>query len=62
MKANWRTTTAGLITAAACFIVSSPELFTHWPWVAALAKFVATGGLATLGILAADSKPKQPGA
>ena len=52
---NWKTTAAGVIAAGAAFVVFSPELFTAWPWVVALAKFAAAGGLATLGIVGRDA-------
>ena len=53
---NWKTTAAGVIASASAFVVFSPELFTHWPLVVALAKFAAAGGLATLGIVGSDAK------
>jgi hypothetical protein len=52
---NWKTTACGLVAAAAGFVVFSPDLFRHWPWVLALAKYVMVGGLAGVGIVAKDS-------
>jgi predicted exporter len=52
---NWKTTAAGVITAAAGFIAFKPELFAKWPAVVALAQYVMIGGLATLGIVGRDA-------
>lgn len=32
----------------------SPEFFTHWPLLVAVAKYAALGGLVSLGISAKD--------
>lgn len=55
---HWRTTAAGIVTAAAGFVVFSPEMFAHWPLLVALAKYAAIGGFAAMGIAGADSKGK----
>jgi hypothetical protein len=52
---SWKTTTAGLITALAGFVLFSPATFQHWPWVADLAKYIMVGGFAALGLVSKDS-------
>ena len=56
---SWKTTTAGLITAAAAFVLFSPATFAHVPWLVDLARFTAVGGLASFGIAAGDHKNQQ---
>ena len=51
---NWRTTLAGIVTAGFGFVLFSPDLFAHWPWLIALAKYATVGGLATMGFSAKD--------
>jgi hypothetical protein len=52
---SWKTTALGLVSAAAAFVLFSPELFAQWQWVVALAKFIMVGGLAGLGLAARDT-------
>lgn len=55
--ANWKTSVSALVSVAAGFVAFSPDLFTHFPAVVEIAKYIALGGVASLGITAAD-KPK----
>lgn len=52
---NWRTSLMGLLTAGFGFVLFSPELFQHWPWLIALSKYATAGGLAGIGLFAKDS-------
>lgn len=52
---NWKTTVIGIITAAAGFILFSPEFFQQWPILISLAKYVTIGGFAAFGLAAKDS-------
>lgn len=52
---SWKTTISGAVTAITAFIVFSPQLFAHWPVAIEVAKFVAAGGLAAIGLSAKDS-------
>jgi hypothetical protein len=54
-RTSWHTTVAGIVTAAFGFVLFSPDLFEHWPWLIALAKYVTVGGLATMGIAGRDA-------
>ena len=51
---SWKTTTAGLVTAVAAFVLFSPETFAAFPWLISLAKFLVVGGAAGLGIAGKD--------
>lgn len=51
---NWKSTMFGLITAAAGFVVFSPDTFHNYPVVLSLAKYIMVGGLAGIGIVAKD--------
>lgn len=51
---NWKTTTLGIATAFFAFVLFSPEQFSQFPVVIALAKFAFVGGLAGIGIAAKD--------
>lgn len=51
---GWKTSLSGFVTASAGFVAFSPELFIHWPWIVALAKYTMVGGLAALGVAARD--------
>jgi hypothetical protein len=53
---SWKTSASAVVTAIAGFIAFSPELFSRWPIVLQISKYVALGGLASLGISAADKK------
>ena len=55
LTGSWKTTLFGLISAAAVFVVANPSMFARWPWLPTVAGFVATGGLAALGISGKDS-------
>ena len=57
---NWKTSTAGIIAAAAGFVAFKPELFAKWPAVVALAQYVVVGGLAALGIVGKDANQQRP--
>ena len=52
---SWKTTISGLVAAAAGFAVANPTMFIKWPWVAPVAGFVMTGGLAGIGIFSKDA-------
>lgn len=56
---DWKTTAAGIATAAFGFVAFSPETFQKWPWLVALAKYSTIGGLACMGILARDGTKKD---
>lgn len=56
MGKSWKTSIAGLATAAFGFVLFSPDLFAHLPWLVAIAKYATAGGLAGLGILAQDQR------
>ena len=47
---SWKTTVSGIVTAAAGFVLFSPDTFAAWPWLIELAKYIAIGGAACLGI------------
>ncbi len=51
---NWKTTLFALITAVFGFVMFSPELFEAMPWLIAIAKYIAAGGLIGLGLSAKD--------
>jgi hypothetical protein len=52
---NWKTSLAGILTAGFGFVLFSPDLFAHWPWLVAVAKYAMVGGLASMGFAAKDS-------
>lgn len=54
LTGSWKTTLCGLVSAAASFVALNPIMFQRWPWVPTVAGFVASGGLAVLGIAAKD--------
>lgn len=55
------TSILGIVTAFFAFVVFAPEHFKAVPWLVDLSKFAAVGGLAGLGIAAADRpKPEPP--
>lgn len=49
---NWKTSAVGLVTAFFAFVVFDPQWFP--PIIVSMAKFVAAGGLAALGIVSKD--------
>jgi hypothetical protein len=49
---NWKTTSAGLVSAFFGFVAFAPEHFSSW--LVHLAKYVMAGGLATLGFMSRD--------
>lgn len=51
---SWKTTASAVVTAAAGFVLASPELFTKYPWIVAVSKYVGIGGLVSLGVNAKD--------
>jgi hypothetical protein len=55
---SWKTSASAVLTVVAGFVAFSPELFSRWQILLEISKYIALGGLATLGISAAD-KPKQ---
>lgn len=59
---NWKTTLAGLVAASATFLASSGTDLHVAPAVVLIAKFIAGGGLAALGILAKDGAAPQSAA
>ena len=54
MLTNWKTSVSGIVTAAAGFVVATPELFTGHPWVVAIAKYLMAGGFMALGFSSKD--------
>jgi hypothetical protein len=56
---NWRSTAASLVAAGFGFIAFSPELFAHLPWLLAMSKYIALGGLVSLGISTKDQQAKR---
>lgn len=59
MIGSWRTTVIGAATAFFGFVLFSPESFTAFPWLIALAKYAFLGGLAGLGIAARDDSARK---
>jgi hypothetical protein len=55
---SWKTTVLGIASAFCAFVLFSPQYFP--PVVLDVAKFVLAGGLAGLGIAAADYHNGQP--
>ena len=51
---NWKTTVSGIITAAAGFVLFSPDLFVHYHWAVELAKYLTLGGGLSLAFFAKD--------
>jgi hypothetical protein len=51
MLASWQPTAAAIITAFFGFVLFSPDLFAGVPWLIAVAKYGAAGGLVTLGLV-----------
>lgn len=62
MRGSWKSTLAGSFTAFFMFVLFTPETFQQYPWLIALSKFAAIGGLAAMGIVGKDfdqtGKPK----
>ena len=58
---NWKTNLFGMITAVAGFVLFSPVLFSRWPWVGEVAKYVMAGGMAGIGFAAKDSTMHSTG-
>jgi hypothetical protein len=56
---DWKTTVAGIASAVFAFVVFAPEHFQQWPILIDLAKFAAAGGIAVLGITAAQTSKKE---
>jgi hypothetical protein len=54
LQGSWKTSLLGLISAAFGYIAFSPDDFANHLWLVHLARFVAVGGLAGLGIAAKD--------
>jgi len=52
---SWKTSLIGLLSAAAGFVAFSPALFSKWPWIVEVAKYIMVGGLAGLGFASKDS-------
>lgn len=55
---HWKTTLSAVVTAVAGFVCFSPDTFRQWPWLVEVCKYVAAGGLLSLGIVAADRAGK----
>ncbi len=53
---SWRTSLTALVTAAAGFVLFSPELFENHPALIQVSKYIMVGGLAGIGIFARDNK------
>lgn len=51
---NWKTSVTSVITASFGFVVFSPELFVHMPWLVAISKYAMVGGLAAMGVMSKD--------
>lgn len=52
MLYSWQPTIAAIISAFFGFVLFSPELFGDLPWLIAIAKYGAAGGLIALGLTA----------
>lgn len=61
LQNGWKTSLAGLISAAAGFVAFSPGLFQKWPWVMEVAKYIMVGGLSGIGLLARDAHSDPQG-
>ena len=53
---SWKTTVTAAITAVAGFVMFSPELFSDYPIVVQLAKYIGAGGMIAFGIVSRDNK------
>lgn len=53
------TTIAAVVSAVFGFVAMFPEHFQHYPLLIDIAKFAHVGGLAALGISAADTKKNK---
>jgi hypothetical protein len=57
---NWKTSVCGAVCLVSGFVAASPEFFTHWPLIVALAKYIAVGsGAAGLRLAHDVQKPKS---
>jgi hypothetical protein len=54
MRASWKTTLVGVVSAIFVLVVFNPQWFSAVPWLVPLAKIVVVGGLACLGIVSKD--------
>jgi hypothetical protein len=54
LQGSWKTSVLGVISAGFSYIAFSPDDFSNHVWLVHLARFVAAGGLAGLGIAAKD--------
>lgn len=52
MLTSWQPTVAAVVSAFFGFVLFSPELFEGAPWLIAIAKYGAAGGLIALGLSA----------
>ena len=65
LQGSWKTTALGLLSAGFGYIAFTPDDFSRHLWLVHLARFVAAGGIAGLGIAAKDynvtgaSKPSR---
>ncbi len=53
---SWKTTACAAITAAAGFVLFSPDLFKEYPVVVELSKYIGAGGMVAFGIVSRDNK------
>jgi len=56
---HYKTTLTAAVTAFFGFVLVEPELFDAVPWLAAVAKYAAAGGLVAFGVVSADKKPTE---
>ena len=57
---DWKTTTAGIVSAFFGFVLFAPQHFTAIPVLADVAAYFLAGGLAALGVTAAQARKNTP--
>ncbi len=56
MAVSWKTSLAGIITALASYIAMYPDEYREgYPHLVSFAKFIAVGGLASMGLFGKDA-------
>ena len=53
---DWKTTVAGIVSGFFGFVLFAPQHFTAWPVLGDIAAYFLAGGLAALGITAAQAR------
>lgn len=57
---SWKTTLSAVMTVLAGFVLFSPNTFKEWPIVIEVAKYIAAGGVLSLGISSKDYNVTGP--